>query len=175
MRVRTYGLRGKPEYNDLVGRVKSEVDGGRWCIVLDKDGRELALKPENFTECECDVSDIDHLDSGAVVCKAHRLEVCGACGMDFRLLNSEKGVSVPVAEPLSISAKKLGAHDEGLQNLDPSRLSAILPRLSTRRSRGWKRCSHSKTNAQPSTKTLHFTFGKPISRLQPRLRAKSAG
>ena len=126
MRVRTYGLRGKPEYNDLVGRVKSEVDGGRWCIVLDKDGRELALKPENFTECECDVSDIDHLDSGAVVCKAHRLEVCGACGMDFRLLNSEKGVSVPVAEPLSISAKKLGAHDEGLRNLDPSRLSAIV-------------------------------------------------
>ena len=125
-RVRTYGLQRKPEYNDLVGTVKSEVDGGRWCIVLDKDGRELALKPENFTECECDESDIDHLDSGAVVCKVHRLEVCAACGMDFRLLNSEKGISVPDAEPLSISAKKLGAQDEGLRNLDPSRLSAIV-------------------------------------------------
>jgi hypothetical protein len=137
MQVRTHGLLKKPEYNDLTGTVKSQVEGGRWCIVLDKDGRELALKPDNFTQFQpdgCDGPDIDYLENGAVVCKAHRLEVCGACGMDFRVLNSENGVSVPEPEPFSIRAKKLGAHDEGLQNLDPSRLPAI---VDTRARKEW--------------------------------------
>ena len=56
-------------------------------------GRELSLKAENFSlESEAD-SEIDYLDNGAVVCRAHRLETCGACGMDFRPLNGEMGVS----------------------------------------------------------------------------------
>ena len=52
MRVRVHGLQKKPEYNDLTGSVKREVEGGRWCIVLDKVGIELALKPDNFTQSE---------------------------------------------------------------------------------------------------------------------------
>ena len=70
--------------------------------------------------------DCKTLDSGATVCRAHELEVCGACGMDFRVLNSELGVAAPQPEPLSIKAKKLGASDEGLKQLDPSRLPAIV-------------------------------------------------
>ena len=50
--MRVHGLQKKPEYNDLTGSVKREVEGGRWCIVLDKDGIELALKPDNFTQSE---------------------------------------------------------------------------------------------------------------------------
>jgi len=71
-------------------------------------------------------SDCKTIDSGATVCRAHELEVCGACSMDFRVLNSERGVSVPQPEPLSIKAKKLGASDDGLKQLDPSRLPAIV-------------------------------------------------
>ena len=50
--MRVHGLQKKPEYNDLTGSVKREVEGGRWCIVLDKVGIELALKPDNFTQSE---------------------------------------------------------------------------------------------------------------------------
>ena len=50
--MRVHGLQKKPEYNDLTGSVKREVEGGRWCIVLDKVGIELALKPDNFTQAE---------------------------------------------------------------------------------------------------------------------------
>lgn len=66
------------------------------------------------------------LDNGATVCSEHGLEVCGACGVDYRLLNSERGVSAPQPEPLSIKAKKLGASEDGLKDLDPSLLPAIV-------------------------------------------------
>ena len=126
-RVRVHGLQRKPEWNNRLGTVKGAVEGSRFCVMLDGEGgRELSLKAENFSlESEAD-SEIDYLDNGAVVCRAHRLETCGACGMDFRPLNGEMGVSVPQPERLSIRAKKLGAHDEGLQNLDPARLPAIV-------------------------------------------------
>ena len=151
MRVRVHGLQKKPEFNDRAGTVKGAVAGGRWCVLLDGepeggDGpRELSLKPENFAalaDTRFDLrsgqvaaragagdeaeSEIDYLENGAVVCKAHRLETCGACGMDFRPMNGDRGVSAPLPEPLSIKAKKLGAHDEGLHNLDPARLPAIV-------------------------------------------------
>ena len=45
-----HGLQKKPEYNDLSGSVKRKVEWGRWCIVLDKDGRELALMPDTVTD-----------------------------------------------------------------------------------------------------------------------------
>lgn len=37
-----------------------------------------------------EATDIDNLESGAIVCKAHRLEVCGDCGIDYRSINRLK-------------------------------------------------------------------------------------
>ena len=49
-RVRVHGLQRKPEFNNCLGTVKGAADGGRFCVLLDGEaGRELALKPENFS------------------------------------------------------------------------------------------------------------------------------
>jgi hypothetical protein len=49
-RVRVHGLQKKPEFNNCLGTVKGAADGGRFCVLLDGEaGRELALKPENFS------------------------------------------------------------------------------------------------------------------------------
>ena len=141
-RVRVQGLQAKPEFNGRTGTVKSKVEGGRWCVLLDTDRKELALKPGNFTHLSYtgmdmnvrevssgpldDESEIDYLENGAIICRKHRFEVCGACGMDFRPVNSSMGASVPELEPLMMKAKELGAHNDGLQNIDPSMLPAIL-------------------------------------------------
>jgi len=49
-RVRVHGLQTKTEFNNCLGTVKGAVDGGRFCVLLDGEaGRELSLKPENFS------------------------------------------------------------------------------------------------------------------------------
>ena len=49
-RVRVHGLQKKTEFNNCLGTVKGAVDGGRVCVLLDGEaGRELSLKPENFS------------------------------------------------------------------------------------------------------------------------------
>jgi hypothetical protein len=49
-RVRVTGLQKKTELNGSLGTVKGAVDGGRFCVLLDGEaGRELSLKPENFS------------------------------------------------------------------------------------------------------------------------------
>jgi hypothetical protein len=121
-----HGLLKKSEYNNDMGVVTKEAEGGRWCVVLDK-GKEISLKVDNL-EVHVDTADIDNLESGSIVCKAHRLEVCGGCGIDYSTVNSERAArAVGAAEqPLTMRAKKLGAQDDGLQNLDPSILTRIV-------------------------------------------------
>jgi len=147
-----HGLQKKLEFNGLVGTVIREVGADRWCVELDEDRKELSLHLKNLEFAQMGVfpsdatasptqtqskhnripeqepdsnSTVDHLENGAAVCKLHGLEVCGACGMDLRVLNSRLGVSAPQLATLSIKARRLGAVDDGLYDLDPSLLRAI--------------------------------------------------
>jgi hypothetical protein len=143
LRVRVHGLINKPEFNNETGMVTGLVDaqGARWCVQLDNYRKELSLKLDNLMvldEAEAEAgcgpapkADLEALktkktEKTALVCKAHGLEVCGACVTDLRSLKSKKSLSVPPAEASIISIKKLGAQDAALKNLDPSVLTLIV-------------------------------------------------
>eukprot|EP00961_Rhodomonas_salina_P266328 3600251-Rhodomonas_salina.1 len=88
--------------------------------------------------------DTEILSTGAIVCKAHKLEValrmlhaivqlhnhtdvstqvCGACQLDFRCLNKEMGKTVPPPEKPVVTKKEVKAAAKfGKGDVDPSSL-----------------------------------------------------
>jgi hypothetical protein len=111
--------------------VSFDEDKGRYSVELDGNNKQLSLKVDNLsiqdsihvgTGDTVDAADLDNLESGAIVCKAHRLQVCAACGIDLATLNSDRAARAAAAaqHPLCVTGKQLGAPGDGLKNLDPS-------------------------------------------------------
>jgi hypothetical protein len=123
-RVILKGLVNSARYNGSIAVVVEQKEGDdRVAVILTSTAQSLRVKPENLelaplpkvekNDDDDDDDDIQILENGAgaIVCKKHTLEHCGACGMDFRSMNEERGVSAPIPKIKHVSALELGADD----------------------------------------------------------------
>ena len=88
-RVRVQGLSKSPQYKDLVGAITGEGEGGRWQVVLEKDGRAVSLKGENLVPVKKEAESRGmkmlqcHACQAVGPCTGGVPSACSQCGSDF--------------------------------------------------------------------------------------------
>ena len=109
------GLRKAPELNGKEG-VALKLDsatGERYVVEI--AGRRVKLKPENLTP----VDHNEEADDGGMIivndlcyCSEHRMEVCGSCGFDFRMMNrmSQLGPDEPMETAERLAQREIDAN-----------------------------------------------------------------
>lgn len=99
-RVKIDGLKSRTDLNGREGVAlyyvppsSKAATQGRYLVEVDgSDGERLGIKLENLavrdhSEDHGKKSDDIITVNGLTYCKPHRMEICGECGMDFRLMN----------------------------------------------------------------------------------------
>ena len=98
---RVVGLSKAPELNGHKGTaLRLDAKSGRYVVKLDGGAKPRGIKgcnliPETYVEDAGKDTVVVH---GCVYCGPHRLEICGACGMSFRLQNRWAQVGMSAAD-----------------------------------------------------------------------------
>jgi len=95
-RCRISGLQSRPDLNGLEGEALYLRGSGRYLVHVDKTDEQLNIKATNLTACqhveELSAGDLNIAEAtitvnGLLYCAQHRMEICGACSYNFRVLN----------------------------------------------------------------------------------------
>lgn len=94
-RVKISGVVSRPDLDDTEGLAlyfvppASRSAIGRYLVKVDGSNEEIAIQAENLAACTHveEVTGDMVTVNGLCYCRAHRLEICGACTYDFRVMN----------------------------------------------------------------------------------------
>lgn len=120
--VIAHGLNGRADLNGKPGRVQEWMEDRGRCAVRFTGGEIVSVKRSNLA-LEDVYEDMVTVD-GLCYCQAHRLEICGACGYNFRMQNRLSELNWDPAtgatDELYVRAERMDT-DEARDNQPPRR------------------------------------------------------